>query len=898
MTEAPERPNPDALLEKIEAATSHARRARLRIFFGFAPGVGKTYRMLTVARELERQGRDVVVGVVETHGRVETAKLADGLERVPLRRIEHRGRVLEEMDLDAALARRPSVILVDELAHTNAPGSRHPKRWQDVLDLLDRGIDVLSTINVQHIESLNDVVAQITQVRVRETVPDRVLDRADEIELVDIAPEELLLRLKEGKVYLPDQAARAAGHFFRRGNLLALRELALRRTAEHVDADVVAYRRREGVQATWPAGERILVCVGPSPASLQLVRAARRMAAGLRAPWVAAYVDLVGVAPSRDEDRRRLETHLSLAESLGATVVRLTGSRVGAAILEHARKHNVTRIIIGKPTHSPLRDRLRGSLLDDVVRGSGDIDVHVISGDAGQEDGRARTERPAAPPLALLPYVSASALVALTTLVSVGLRRALGLPDLEVLYLLAIMVTAIRYGRWPALAAAALAVAAYDFFLVPPHYTFAVADGRYVLTFAMMFAVGWVLSALAVRIKNQERDAIAREKRTRALFALTRDLASAEDDRVAARVLVRHTRDAFEPTEIVVWGRDGAGEPLATFPDDLAAGTADRAIATWTLEHGRPAGLGSETLPAAHAYCVPIRATSNAEGALSIVPADGQALGVEQRELLDAFSKQAGLAFERARLSEEARVAALRAKTEEMRSSLLSTVSHDLRTPLGAITGAATTLRSERSRLAEDATTGLLDAIIDEAARLERLVGNLLDMTRLESGDLPVKREWVPADELVGAALTRLEAALAGRPVTVAVPDATILVAVDPVLVQQVFVNLLENAAKYTPDGSPLEIAVHASERQVVFDFLDRGLGLSLATRKSIFEKFERGEPPPGVGGAGLGLAICKGIVEAHGGTLGVRSREGGGTVFTVTLPIVGEPPSMNEEEA
>ncbi len=897
MNDEADRPDPDALLEKLAEDAKKERRARLRIFFGFAPGVGKTYRMLTVARELARQGTDVVVGVVETHQRKDTAALAEGLEELPRRLVEYRGRQLEEFDLDGAVKRRPKVILMDELAHTNVPGVHHHKRWQDVLDLLDAGIDVLSTLNVQHVESLNDVVAQITHVRVRETVPDSILERADEIELVDIAPEELLARMKEGKVYLGEQAARATEHFFRRGNLLALRELALRRTAERVDVDVAAYREREGVVATWPAGDRILVCVGPSPASARLVRAARRLSAGLRAPWVAVYVDVVGVGPMRESDRKRLEAHLTLAESLGAAVVRLTGATVAGAILDYARKHNVSRMVIGKPTHSRLWDRLRGSLLDDVVRGSGDIDVQVISGDAaGPEDGRREPRAlEAAKRGDLEPYLWTTGIVAGTTGLAVVLRDTLGLPDLEMLYLLAIMVAAVRHGRGPSLLAAGLGVAAYDFFFVPPRYTFAVADGRYVLTFAMMFGVGWLLSTLTVRIKNQERDAVAREERTRTLYALTGSLASAEDVHAAARILARHAREVLDAKQIVVWTREG-GEPLATIPEAFEPEGAERAVAHWVLDHGRVAGLGTDTVPGARAFCAPIRATGDVEGALAVVPESGQALGVEQRELLEALASQAGIAFERARLSDQARAAALKARTEELRSSLLATVSHDLRTPLGTITGAATTLRAAGDRLPPGEATELLDSIVDEAERLERLVGNLLDMTRLESGDLSVKREWVPVDEIIGAALTRTDAALAGRPVGVKIEDDISLIAVDPVLVQQVFVNLLENAAKYTPPGSPIDFEAYSAEGAVVIDVLDRGPGLPEGSRQRVFEKFERGEQASAVVGSGLGLAICRGITLAHGGTLVYEPREGGGSIFRVTLPIVGEPPAQEDE--
>ena len=526
MSEPPNRPDPDALLQRVKAEERKAKRGKLKVFFGFAPGVGKTYRMLQVARDLVAdQGLDIAIGIVETHRRRETAALVLGLELLPRRHVEYRGRTVEEFDLDGALARRPKVILIDELAHTNVAGSRHPKRWQDVEELRDAGIDVFTTVNVQHVESLNDVVAQITHIQVRETVPDSVLDDADAIELVDIAPEELLERLREGKVYLPEQAKLAANHFFQRGNLLALRELALRRTAQHVDEDVLQYREELGLSTNVPAGERLLVCVGPAPSSARLVRAAARLAAGLRCAWVAAYVEAAPLAAMTESDRERLEAHLRVAESLGATVTRLSGIRVSEALLSYARRHNVSRILIGKPTHSRLRDRLRGSLLDEVVRGSGDIDVHVISGNAEQGE-RTRRPREAHATVIWGHYAASAALVGVTLALAAFLHSVLRLPDPEMLFLITVMVTAIWFGRGPSLLAAGLGVGAYDFFFVPPYLTFNVADRRYFLTFAMMFVIGFVLSELTGRIKRQERDALSREERTAVLYALTRELSS------------------------------------------------------------------------------------------------------------------------------------------------------------------------------------------------------------------------------------------------------------------------------------------------------------------------------------------------------------------------------------
>ncbi|MET0341338.1 MAG: sensor histidine kinase KdpD [Polyangiales bacterium] len=888
-----QRPDPDALLRRVRADAVRDQRARLKIFFGFAPGVGKTFRMLQVARDLSAQGVNVLVGLVETHGRKETAALLEGLAVLPRRAVEYRGRVLEELHLEAALAQKPELIVVDELAHTNAQGVAHGKRWQDVLDLLDAGIHVLTTLNVQHVESLNDVVAQITNVQVRETVPDAILDRADEVELVDISPEQLLQRLREGKVYVPEQAAQATAHFFQRGNLLALRELALRRTAEHVDSDVRAYRERHAVEATWPATERVLVSVSPAPASAKLVRAAKRMATGLRADWVAAYVEASSRPPLGDADAARLEENLKLAESLGAKVVRLTGTEVAGPLLAHARRHNVTRLVLGKPTHAALRDRLRGSLLDQVVRASGDIDVHVISGDGAQHT-RARIVPSMRPRPARGPYFLATLLVALTTAVAAVLRTALPLPDLEMLYVLAVMAAALRFGRGPSLLAAGLSVAAYDFFFVPPYFTFAVHDGRHLLTFAMMFFVSLFLSTLTTRLKRQEQQAVGREERAMALHGLSRDLGALLEPARAAEVVARHAADGFDARAAVLTpsGPEGLAV-IASAPEPLQLDSNDLAVAGWVHTHGRLAGLGTDTLPGSRVVCAALRVGPVPLGVLALVPHSGRSLDADQRSFLEAFTRQAAFAFERARLSDQTRALDLRAKTEELRSTLLSTVSHDLRTPLAAITGSATTLRDTGDQMPKEVRYELLDTMCEEAERMERLVANLLDMTRLETGGLVPRREWVPAEELIGAALTRLEAKLRDRPIdTDLAPDLPLL-AVDPVLLQQVLVNVLENACKYTPESAGIAIRAQRDGATVAIDIDDAGPGIAAGDEERIFDKFYRGTHP-GVAGVGLGLPICRGILEAHGGTLTASTRAEGGARFRIALPVAPDAPSSD----
>lgn len=880
------RPDPDALLQRVTA--DERRRTPLKVFFGFAPGVGKTFAMLESARRLKAQGVDVVVGIVETHGRSDTAALLDGLEVLPRRSLDHRGKAVTEFDLERALARRPKVLLLDELAHANVEGSRHARRWQDVLELLDAGIEVHTTLNVQHVESLNDVVAQITRVQVRETVPDALLERADAIELVDLPPDELLKRLADGKVYLPEQAQRASEHFFRRGNLLALRELALRRTAERVDKDVQAYRALHEIQTTWPAGERVLVCVGPAPASARLIRAARRIAAGLRAPWFAACVTSP-VRPLNQQDTRTLEANLSLAESLGGELVRLDGTSVAEELLNWARVHNVTRIVLGKPTHTWWRDRVRGSLLDALVRGSGDIDVLVISGD---DDTRERRESAVAPSAtSWWSWLAATALVFVTAGIAFVLQRTFSIPDPEMLFLAAIMIAAAAFGRGPAVLAASLSVAAYNFFFVPPFFTFAVTDTRYVLTFALMFGVGVVISALAGRLRAQEFAARSRESDTRALLSLTRDLGPASSAEDIAALLTRHVVEVRGGSAVVLLPRDGALDAAAAFPLTTTLDTNELGVAAWTHEHQREAGLGTGTLAGSTVRAIHI---GNGSGVLVWRPAVPLADDA-RRSLIDAFARQAGLALDRLRFSEAARVAELKARTEELRSSLLSTVSHDLRTPLAVVTGAATTLRDDTA-LDADTRQQLLDTICDEAERLERLVRNLLDMTRVQAGALTVKKEWVPVDELIGSARTRLATPLEGRAVTVETHDVEFL-QVDPVLFEQVLLNLLDNAAKYTPAGSPLDVEVTRSGNGVRLAINDRGPGVSAEEAVRLFDKFFRGSQRA-VPGAGLGLAIVRGIVEAHGGRIHVEPRLGGGARFVIDLPLDGTPPEVPEEPA
>lgn len=883
-----QRPDPDRLLTRLKRDEHKSGRAKLKVFFGFAPGVGKTYAMLEAARRLPADGVDVVVGYVETHGRAETRALLDGLSVLPRRTVVYRGAQLEDFDLNAALARHPAVLLVDELPHTNAPEGRHTKRWQDVFDLLEAGIDVHTTLNVQHIESLNDVVARITGVTVRETVPDAVLERADEIELVDISLEELLARLDDGKVYVPEQAKRAAASFFSYGNLLALRELALRRTAERIEAEVRTYRETHELTHSWAARERLLVAVGPSPGSAKLVRAAKRMATRLEAPWAAVYVERPASKPMPATDRERLEAQLRLAESLGGGIVRLTGTRVSETLLDYARRHDVSRMILGKPTHPRWRDLYGGSLLDEVVRGSGEIDVLVISGDEGSAPPRSSAPRQGTPWGGI---IFGAVLVAIATAIGWWAKDVFDSADVVMLYLLAIVVTATRFTRRASFATAAISVIAYDFFFIVPTLDFAVADTKHWLTFVMLFAVGATISTLTQRVRRHAVEARAREERTASLYALARALGAASNIDDVARVLAQQVSTIFHCPTAVLYP-DGEGLRDAANARELTLGPPELAVARWTLDHGRPAGRGTETLPGARIVCIPLMATGTT-GALALEPR--AQLSTDQRHFLEVMARQAAIAVERDRLADEARGAAVKARTEELRSALLSTVSHDLRTPLAIITGSATTLRDSGDAISHADRNALVDAVCDEASRMERLVGNLLDMTRLEAG-IDVKRDWVPLDDLIGAATSQLEAQLANRRVEVRIAGDVPMVAVDVVLFPQVFVNLLENATKYTPADTPFRITATYAHKTVTVEFADRGPGFAGQDPSKLFEKFVRGAQQDRTG-VGLGLAIVRGIVTAHGGEVSAGNRAEGGAVVRFTIPIIGEPPTVTLDE-
>jgi two-component system, OmpR family, sensor histidine kinase KdpD len=890
------RPDPDLLIDHMRSEAGRSREGKLKIFFGAAPGVGKTYAMLASAQQKRAEGIDVVAGLVETHGRKETEDLLSGLEVIPRHSIEYRGTTLSELDIDLALARKPALILVDELAHTNAPGSRHKNRWQDIYELLGAGISVYTTVNVQHIESLNDVVSQITGINVRETIPDFLLDRADEIELIDLPPEELLQRLKEGKVYVAEVAAYARKHFFRKGNLLALRELALRRTAERVDAQMQDYRSIKGVKEVWPAAERIMVCIGANPRSIRLIRAAKRMAAGLRADWIAVYVEAPTAVKPSESDLMQLSDHMRLAESLGAEVVTLSGYKGSEEILNYARTRNVTKIIIGKPTHPRWKDKIFGSLLDEVVRGSGDIDVYVISGDLGKAEPKLAA-KPVPQKTDLKGWLLSLGIVAACTGIAALMFPYFNLVDLAMVYLLGIMIIASRTGKGPSLLAALLSVASFDFFFVPPYHTFAVSDVKYLVSFVVMFIVAYVISTLTFRIREQANAARFRERRTAALYNLSKELVHEQEVKNLCLIAEKHISEVF-PSKVVILMPDEKGNLNApiTAEETFALDQGELGVAQWTFDHRQQAGLGTDTVPGAKALYLPLVTSSRTVGVLGILPGSSPGtFGPEQMHILESFANQTAIAIERALLTEEAQNALLKAETETLRNTLLSSVSHDLRTPLAAITGAASTLLQPDISLDKHSKKELVKTIYEEAGHLNEVIRNVLDMTRLESGAIVVKKEWQSIEEIIGVVLNRFSEKLNDHPLSINLSPDLPLVPFDALLVEQVLMNLLDNAIKYSPKETPLDLSAMLKSDSLLVELADRGPGIPQGEEKRIFEKFVRGSTARG--GIGLGLTICQTIITAHGGDIWAENRPSGGAVFRFTIPITGKPklPEMEE---
>ena len=887
-----QRPSPDALLEAARREDSLG--GRLKIFVGAAPGVGKTYEMLQQARARKLDGYDVAVGVVETHGRKETQALLEGLEVIPRRRLEYKGQALEEMDLDAVIARHPQIVLVDELAHTNAPGSRHPKRYLDVQELLNHGINVYTTVNIQHIESLNDVVAQITHVRVRETVPDSVFDRADAIELVDITPDDLIERLKEGKVYVPKQAERALEHYFSPGNLTALRELALRTTAERVDEQLLTHMQAHAIPGPWAAGERILVCICEDPRGVGLVRYAKRLTDRLHAPFTVLYVETRRSLQLTEIERDRIADTLRLAEALGGEALSVPGSvrSIADDVVSFAHANNVTQIIIGKSTRSRWFEILHGSVVHELVRKSGSISVHVIAGEelAGEPIPK-KTIRTAEHQEAfnLAPYGAALASVAAALGISEVMWQWIGIENVDLVFLTAIVVVAVRFGLWPSLFASIASSLCYNFFFLPPIYTFTITDPTNVAAFLFFTITAIIVSNVASRARSHALVVMGRARNTEQLYAFSRKLAGVVtlDDLLWATAY--QIALMLKVHVVLLLPEEGSIAVKVGYPPEDTLDQADLAAAKWAWENNRAAGRGSETLPGAKRLFLPMR---TGRGAIGIVGIDsdkpGPLLTPDQRRLLDALMDQAALAIERVRLVEDMERVKRTMETERLRSALLTSISHDLKTPLAAVLGAAGTLRSLSNVLDEQAKADLVATIIDKSERLNRFIANLLDMTKLESGAVVPNAALHDLGEVVGSALARANKILAHHRIEVELADDLPMVEIDPVLFEQVLFNLLDNAAKYAQPATTIRIQSWRDRESVILQILDEGDGIPPGDLEHIFDKFYRARKTDQVrAGTGLGLAISRGFIEAMRGTIWSGNRtDRSGAIFSIRLPI------------
>jgi two-component system, OmpR family, sensor histidine kinase KdpD len=891
------RPDPDSLLAAIKKDTARQQRGKLRIFLGMAAGVGKTYAMLEAAKERKADGVDVVIGYVETHGRKETEALVEGLEIIPRQTLEHRGAKLEEMDLDAVLARKPALVLVDELAHTNVPGARHAKRYQDVIELVGEGIDVWTTVNVQHFESRADAVNQITGIRVHERVPDSILDIADGIELIDLSPEDLRKRLSEGKVYTPERVEVAANNFFRVGNLTALREMALRLTAEHVDHQLRDYMEIKRIAGPWKSGDRLMVAVGPSPFSERLIRWTRRMAYNLEAPWLAAYIETPTTLSHEQEEK--LAQNLELVQSLGGEIVTTADKNIVSGLLRVARQRNATQIVIGKPVRKGgLGLFYQPSLVDDLITDSGDIDIYVVTGDENYQRTQSVIDR-----LKLRfnstwqQYIWALAIVAVVTGVNLILvdtfpwfgHQVVGLTEL-----LAVLLIAVYIGRGPALAAAAASAISWNFLFIEPRFTFEVSHVQDVILLLLYFAIALFTGNLTARLRRQELQARRNADRTMALYTLAQEASTAVDMDQVLQTTTAQIEQVFDADVAVLLGQGASLSRQPHRSSTMEVHEKDYGVALWSYQHRMPAGQYTETLPMASAQFLPLLTAERTVGVIGIRTRNQERLTFDQAVLLQTFVSQMSLVIERELLDEAAQQSTMLRESERLYTALLNSISHELRTPLATITGAASSLLDVKTEASRTSRAELVQEIQAAADRLNRLVENLLDMSRLESGRLTLQRDWCDIGDIIGVAVNRLKACLSERPVQLLIEPNLPLIYVDYVLVEQVMINLLDNVCQYTPAGTPVMIKARRLSTRVSVRISDRGPGIAKENLERIFDKFYR-LPGSSAGGTGLGLSIARGLIEAHGGTLVAENNPEGGVSFIMTFPFTNVPLPVRE---
>lgn len=887
------RPDPDQLLAQIKAEEYNQVRGRLKIFLGYVAGVGKTFAMLEAGHQRKNEGIDVVIGYIETHGRKETEAMVQGLEKIPRQAIEYHSASLTELDLDAVLKRHPKLVLVDELAHTNAPGLRHPKRYQDVEEILNAGIDVYTTVNIQHLESLKDVVQQITGITVRESVPDRIVDEAYEIELIDLPTDELLQRLRDGKVYVPDQASRALEQFFRKGNLTALRELSMRRAAIRIDNQMLSYMQTKSIPGPWPVGDRIMVCLSSHPLGERLVRTGRRLADDLNAEWYVVFVETPGHLHMPVENRVRIQRNLHLAEELGAKVIRITNDSVAEAVISFAHEHNITKVIAGKPLRPRWFELLRGTVIDQIIRSSGTIDVYVISEEAG---GLSKARRWVIPD-AITPhqpvgrYFLSLVLVFLLTLAGFPLHMLIDPTNLVMLYLVGVVIAAVFLGRGPAVLASISSVLAFDYFFIDPRFSFSVSDTQYLLTFFGLLIVGLIISGSAALLRDQVDTLRRRQQQSQALNNFSRELTAAMTLEQVLDTVIRNVGEMFSREAAILLSEEEK-LVLKAATSEIKIGESELAVAEWALKNSQTAGRGTDTLPDAQIRFIPLVTVRGTIGVLGVRPLDAkQIFSFDQKMLLEGVVNLSALAIDRASFAEKAAQNEMLRNTEKLQAALLNSISHELRTPLTAITGVLTSLGESmkarpENRLDPATSQELIDSATYQAQRLNHLVGNLLDMTRLEAGAMRLNREPTDLQDLVSAILIRATGEMCRHPFNTSIPADLPLVSLDAVLIAQVITNLLDNACKYSPPGSPIEISITLAGQFVEFSVKDCGIGIPEEDLERVFDKFYRVQRQESITGTGLGLSICKGIIEAHNGRIQAKNNPDRGVTVTFVLPI------------